>query len=354
MFLATDHSKHTDPALPRGCTFQPAEWHILAAFWHPIAYSHEVTDKPVSARLLDVDLVLYRTSSGITVAKDLCMHRGTKISLGRLSDDRLVCPMHGLQYDHEGVCRKIPSIADPNAKIPDKLRLQTYQSVERYGVIWTCLKDEAVWPLPEWPALEHSGWKIMHVPRDTWHAAASRHVENFNDLAHFPWVHGGTFGDEIDATVPPYEVEATDFGLRFVYPYLEGGNRFPDPEGAGLENREVVYTYELTYPFSTLIEVDVLNSGFTHYFHDTVSPASATETRIFQILTDTTGDPETARWLADALHINGEDKPLVEGQHPEELPLDLREEVHIPADRMSLAYRKAMATRFGLGAPLTS
>ena len=51
--------------------------------------------------------------------------------------------------------------------------------------------------------------------------------------------------------------------------------------------------------------------------------------------------------------INDEDKPMVEGQHPEDLPLDLTEEIHIPADRMSVEYRRALA-KLGLGAPLIS
>jgi hypothetical protein len=30
------------------------------------------------------------------------------------------------------------------------------------------------------------------------------------------------------------------------------------------------------------------------------------------------------------------------------------DEVHIPADRMSVAYRRALVEKFGLGAPLSS
>ena len=78
--------------LPRHCTFRESDWHILAGFWHPVAFVHDIKDKPVAARLLDVNLVIYRTSEGITVAKDLCMHRGTRLSLGWMQDDLLVLP----------------------------------------------------------------------------------------------------------------------------------------------------------------------------------------------------------------------------------------------------------------------
>jgi len=57
--------------------------------------------------------------------------------------------------------------------------------------------------------------------------------------------------------------------------------------------------------------------------------------------------------VQETVAINNEDQPLVESQYPQELPLDLREEINIPADRMSLAYRKALAEKFNLGAPTT-
>ena len=45
---------------------------------------------------------------------------------------------------------------------------------------------------------------------------------------------------------------------------------------------------------------------------------------------------------------------MVEEQKPEDLPLDLTAEMHIPADRVSLAYRRGLVDRFGLGAPIAS
>ena len=135
-------------------------------------------------------------------------------------------------------------------------------------------------------------------------------------------------------------------------PYKELGNRFPDGKD-DLENREVIYRYELTFPFSSLLEVEVQDSDFVHYITDTICPISAQVSGIFQIMTDNSGNPDEDYWTKDALSINDEDRPVVESQSPEELPLDLREEVHIPADRMSIEYRKALANKFGLGAPIT-
>ena len=331
---------------PQTSGFSHADWHSLAGFWHPVAFSQEVADKPFAARLLDVELVLYRHAAGVTVALDRCPHRSVRLSHGHLCDQTLACAMHGLRFDGTGRCVAIPS-AGEGLRIPERLQLQTFPSIERYGMVWTCLSGEPRWPLPEWPAFEVPG-RAFYTATDTWQASAVRHVENFNDVAHFPWVHGGTFGGEAEWTVPVYEVASTPYGLSFQLPYLEGGNRFPDEAGRGLAQREVVYTYELTFPFSTMIVVDVQGSDFTHWFCDSVCPRSVGETRIFQIFTDTQGVADPAYWMADAEHINREDKPLVESQ-PWGVSLDGRDEGHIPADRMSLAYRRALAEKFGLG-----
>lgn len=350
MFQVTNHAKFAGD-LPRGCTFSESDWRILAGFWHPVAFAHELGDTPVRARLLDVDLVLYRTSKGISVARDICPHRGTQLSAGRIVDDRLVCPMHGLCFDHAGQCTKIPSLPDQNAKIPPKMRLFSVLSEERYGIVFACLSGAPSHPLPAWPGIQDPALEKIYVPSGTWHAAASRHVENFNDVAHFPWVHQGTFGGKDADPIPPYTVKKTDYGLTFALSYLEGGNRFPDDiEG---DAREVDYTYQLTLPFSTIIIIEPKGSPYKQYFADTVCPVSAHETRIFQVCTDTTGKPDAEFLVKESLMINDEDKPMVEGQRPEDLPLDLTEEIHIPADRMSLEYRRALA-KLGLGAPIAS
>ena len=348
MFLLTEEERHPSD-YPEKSTFREQDWHILASFWHPIAFAHDVNDKPLAAKLLDVNLVVYRTSQGITVAKDQCPHRSVQVSLGHMMDDHLICPMHGMHFDGSGQCRKIPSLPDQNALISPKMCLQTYQTAIHYGIVWTCLKPEPIRPLPVWPGINNPDYKKVFVPVDVWQCSAIRHAENFNDQAHFPFVHLQSFGNEADLVTHDYDVEETEYGLRFDYDYVEGGNRFPD--GVEADNRQVTYTYELTWPFSTLIYVDPAGSDFVHYFADAVCPVSANETRIFQQLTDTTGDPDADYWIQDSLQILAEDKPLVESQTAD-LPLMTGPELHhIPADRWSIRYRQLLMEQFGLGLP---
>ena len=69
-------------ALPRDCTFAESDWRALAPFWYPVAFSHEVKDKPFAAKLLDERLVVFRLKGNVSVARDLCLHRGAPLSAG--------------------------------------------------------------------------------------------------------------------------------------------------------------------------------------------------------------------------------------------------------------------------------
>ena len=63
-----------------------------------------------AVRLLGEDLVLWRAGGQAVAWQDLCVHRGTRLSLGKVEDGLLVCPYHGWRYDGNGRC-----VADPRA-----------------------------------------------------------------------------------------------------------------------------------------------------------------------------------------------------------------------------------------------
>src|ERR1700722_15710773 len=76
---------------------------ILVHDWHAVAFSSQLNENaPTAARLLEHDLVVWRNQDGVHVWQDLCVHRGAKLSGGRVSNNCLACPYHGWQYDSGG------------------------------------------------------------------------------------------------------------------------------------------------------------------------------------------------------------------------------------------------------------
>lgn len=331
--------------IPRNCTFTDNDWHVLASFWHPVAFATELGAEPKAVTLLDQPVVLYRTSDGISAAKDLCPHRGTRLSGGWTKDNNIVCPYHGISFDSKGKCTSIPS-AGKDAKIPSRLCIKTYLCEERYGVVWVCMKDQPLNPIPTFKEMGNPA--LQRVKMDaTWNVAAGRHLENFADTAHFSWIHRGTFGDVDNPQVPSYKVEKTDTGLFYrVDTIQQDGSVF----GADPVFADVPSEYAITYPFTTHLKL-IFPRGDEDIF-DMICPVSSQQSHIFMIkCRDHDLDQPTDEWAGFQVAVNEEDRKFVESQYPQELPVDLSQEFHIASDAASVAYRRGWVD-YGLKGPI--
>jgi phenylpropionate dioxygenase-like ring-hydroxylating dioxygenase large terminal subunit len=182
----------------------------------------------VPATLLGEHVVVWRDSSGTAHAhSDLCIHRGTALSLGWVSGDEIVCPYHGWRYATSGRCVAIPQLEDPS-RVPAKARISNYRCREQIGLVWVAL-DEPRWELPTVPELEAPGWKVVSAGPYGWQSDSSRQVENFTDFGHFPWVHPGLLGDPERPVVPDHSVRTDGHVLQYeiVRPEAAGNDDFP-------------------------------------------------------------------------------------------------------------------------------
>jgi len=103
-------------------TVPPARLAALRACWHPVAYAARVTRAPHATTLLGEPLVLWRDAQGAPHAfRDVCVHRGTALSLGRVDGDEIVCAYHGWRYRGDGACTAIPQLAEPS-RVPARAR----------------------------------------------------------------------------------------------------------------------------------------------------------------------------------------------------------------------------------------
>jgi Phenylpropionate dioxygenase and related ring-hydroxylating dioxygenases, large terminal subunit len=351
--MSSDLSRQPAP-LPRQLTYPEAEWRALARFWYPIAYADELdAGKPLARTLLDEPLIAYRTTGRrIVVARDLCIHRGVPLHLGWQEGDELVCAYHGFRYGADGRCTAIP--AQPDLPVPKKLCLSVVASVEHLGLVWVCLDPApgAAPALPDWPQLSAPAYRMMHAEPQEWACTPGRQLENFIDVAHFSWIHTGTFGNRDQPEVPPYEVERTATGFRVDYRYLASN---PASAKTASSTGEVIQRrmlYDLHLPFACRLDIDY-GDGRHHCVFDLPTPVSRRRSRIFHFVARNF-DPHipAEEILAFELKVLAEDKPMVESQRPEDLPLDLSEEFHIRCDRFSAAFRGALR-ELGLGPDYT-
>jgi vanillate O-demethylase monooxygenase subunit len=316
----------------------------LARCWHPVAYAHEVADRPVAATLLGEAVVVWRTSDGRAHAmRDLCIHRGTALSLGWIADDCLVCPYHAWRYDATGACVRIPQTAEPT--IPAKARTPAYRCQERYGLLWVCLAPSSpAYALPEVPELESGHYKIVNTGPFAWRAGASRQVENFTDFGHFPWVHPGLLGDPERPVVPNHTVETRGHVLHYtiVRPEALNSDDFPVFGNTETVRPERRSRYELHLPYTIVLRLGWGGEkGMVYFFAS--QPETRERCRGYCIIGRNydLDDPDSTLQEFERV-IFGQDQRIVESQRPEQVPFDLADELHLRFDAVAVAYRRAM------------
>lgn len=325
----------------------------LRGFWHPVGFSATLDAGPMAARLLGEPLVLWRGSDlAVRVLSDVCVHRGTALSLGWVNGDEIVCAYHGWRYRGDGRCVAIPQLADPT-RVPAKARVQAFQARERYGLVWVALADPA-WPLPEIPELETAeleaaepekgGWAQVTAGPYAWQCDAARQVENFTDFGHFPWVHPGLLGDPSRPVVPAHQVLADGHVLRYeiVRPEAPNSDDFPvfANEQAGPPERRS--SYELHLPYTIALRLGWGDErGMVYLFAS--QPVDVDRCAGYVVIGrnyNLDQDDQVIQEFEDT--IFGQDQIVVESQRPDRVPFDLAAELHLKFDAVAVAYRKAM------------
>jgi phenylpropionate dioxygenase-like ring-hydroxylating dioxygenase large terminal subunit len=305
---------------------------ILLNDWHVVAECSDSEAGQVRpARLLGQDLVLWRSERGLRAWKDLCVHRGSRLSGGRVQQDCLICPYHGWNYDSSGQCVRIP--AHPSQSPPARARAAAYHVSERYGLIWVCLGTPTA-EVPLFAEWDDSSFRKVGAGPYRFRAHGPRVIENFLDVGHFPFVHPGLLGDPGHAEVSDYEVETTVDGIVA----RDIGVWQPDPDGTG-QPAEVRYAYRVLRPLTAYFLKSDADRRFSIF--NCVTPVEERESVAWLILALNYASPtsdEQLRSFQDV--VSAQDIPVVESQRPELLPLDLQAELHLRSDRTAIAYRQ--------------
>jgi vanillate O-demethylase monooxygenase subunit len=306
-------------------------------YWFPVALSSAIETAPIGLKLLDHEIVLWRTGDGLRAFKDLCIHRGTRLSLGWVADDQLVCPYHGWCYGEDGRVTRIPSVP-PDRPIPAKARAQTYQCMERYGLVFVCLGTPKQ-PVYDVPEFENPDFRRHIVGPTFWHAGATRSFENFFDEAHLPWAHPGLLGDRDNVpVVPTRDIKLNGGSFAFEF-YSDAQNRI-DPS----KTTRNLMTYDIVLPF-TLYHEHVNPAGERVLDLFFCTPISKDQSVRFMVVGRNFAlDQPPDKFIAFTTKVWEQDRAIVESQRPDQVPLDLKDELHVRGpDGPAVTYRKLLA-----------
>ena len=307
---------------------------VLLNDWYIVAKARDLMEgEMLTARLWDEELVLWRDEGAVMAWKDYCIHRGAKLSPGRIKDRKVICPYHGWHYDAKGRCSLIP--AHPNMQPPAKAKAIAYQATESDGFIWASLGKPPHEPprFPEYP--DNSYRKILAGPYN-YHGNPFRTVENFLDVAHFPFVHANINGDPNNPEpIGDYEVFKDEVGIS-TGPILRF-QPFGDHRGIPVTAH---YQYNCPRPLSAYFQK---NTGEGNRFCTfmAVTPLDIDDCILWvQVAINYGFDLPEPQILERQDAVYNQDKPIIESQRPHPLPLDLKKELHVRSDKYCVAYRR--------------
>ena len=341
----TTANKVDAPRNPLDVAGEEQLYQALRRFWHPVAYSSEVDPGPTGVVLLDEPLVVARLAGQVRAFPDLCPDCGSALSLGSVDEGGLRCAYHGWTYGPDGVCITIPS--HPDSDVPPRARLRRHRAEECDGLVWVCLEDDPVFPIPSFPEHDDPSFRVCAVPAYDWNASATRRVENFVDFAHFAWVHDGVLGRRDHPEVPEHEVRREGAELRFSIVLTEPTD-ISKTETYGIDASDPILegerNYRLPMPFTVWLQARWPVDRCLVLFM-VASPIGRKRCRSFTFIArNFSKDQDDSKFIEFQVEIAEQDRVISESQRPEELPIDLSAELHVRGvDRVSLEYRKWLA-----------
>ncbi|WP_420860972.1 aromatic ring-hydroxylating dioxygenase subunit alpha [Algirhabdus cladophorae] len=208
----------------------------------------------------------------------------------------------------------------------------------QYDHLWTSLGADPR-PLFEIAEAQQSTRTFVPCGGVTVRCSPLRAVENFLDIAHFPFVHTGILGEEPNTEVHPYKVEIRE-DVDEVWATQIG---FHQPQAAKSATTSIETQYQYRVPAPT-----------TAVLYKTCPP-KPTEWDVIAIFVQPLAEDHCIAWPWMALfddvtpyaelvqfqqEIFLQDRSILENQKPTLLPLDPKLEIPTRCDLTSVVYRR--------------
>jgi phenylpropionate dioxygenase-like ring-hydroxylating dioxygenase large terminal subunit len=305
--------------------------------WYVVADDAELRRGPWPVRLLGERFVVWRDDAGaVLAARDRCPHREAPLSIGTVEGDRLVCAYHGWAFGRDGTCLAVPS-SGPGAAIPSSAALDLLPVRVAYGLVWLSPGAPRGEP-PSIPEDADPSFRRLNAGTEVWATSVTRMVDNFCDVAHFPWVHPVTLGVAVEPHVEPFSVEALDddfTGYRYAV----------DVDNAAGARVHQTMTTGFALPFtvrSTTHFDSGPDAGSDRILLLCSTPVDAvTSLFTFVVWRNAADGVDDDDQLAFDRAVGAEDRAMLE-QLAGELPLDPSTTVNVRADRLSVEWRRRL------------
>ncbi len=224
---------------------------------------------------------------------------------------------------------------------------------QQYGLLWTTLGTPSrdIFALPE--AAEPDRRSVYCGPV-TVRASGLRLIENFLDLAHFPYVHTDILGVEDHPEVAKYDVEHR----KDVDELWATKCEFFQPKAAASSDGGQIsrYMYRVVSPFNVMLYKTPPTApnrwDVIALFVQPAAPTRSIAHMLMLVLDETSTDAEL---IAFQQMIFLQDKIVLENQRPLLLPLQPGRESPTRADLSSVLYRRWLKEKrlsFGVEEPV--
>jgi phenylpropionate dioxygenase-like ring-hydroxylating dioxygenase large terminal subunit len=217
-------------------------------------------------------------------------------------------------------------------------RDDTLPTRERYGYLWTTLGSPATDLLPI-PEADEKDRRVIVCGAISVKTSGLRIVENFLDMAHFPFVHTDILGAEPHTEVLHYTTEIR----RDVDEVWATNCQFFQPQAALSATGGIMtqYMYRVANPFATILYKTCLNAAnrwdVICLFVQPLDPDRCRAHPVMFLIDDVSP-------LTELIHFQQliflQDRIILENQRPALLPLEPRAEIPTRADASSIAYRR--------------
>ena len=170
--------------------------------------------------LLSEQLIAFRDTNGkVGIMDHRCPHRCASMFFGRNEEGGIRCVYHGWKFDVDGKCLEVPSLP-ANSPFVDKVRIKSYPTYEKAGVIWAYMG-----PADRQPGYPDYEW--MRAPKTHRHVTKYYQACNYLqamegglDTSHSTFLHNNRMGNTNTMRncdpCPQIDVYPTDYGYSYV------------------------------------------------------------------------------------------------------------------------------------------